>query len=307
MAIAGRDTYDNSVSLKKSVLDKLYYVDPTRCPVFMSSGDLVSKNTVYYHNAIDYTAPSAESAIAESADLSADTQPTETQYTNWTEINAVTYYTSTSMVSSAKNGGQIGTADEMVRMKREAMVTLKNKNEWSIINGTGNAGNNTPTPRRQKGLISLADSGCTANTALSTIGGTAGEVAWRSFLDGLNLVGGMMTGKTVALMAWSTKQSIHAWDGVADSYEGVASAGIIYDNVDVYVGTYGEIALKGHNLYPTTSIVVYDPAKLKKPWLTKTATRKLGIDGLTDKYSVYNELTLRYDTPTTLGRLNLTA
>lgn len=308
MAIAGRDSYDNAVSLKKNIQDKLHYVQTVDCPLFDSMRGGKAKGSIHYFNEVAYVAPTASDSRIEGYTLADETPPTEVQYTTYTEINSQGWTVSTTMQDGAKNGGTVGTSDEIARLKTEALEKLKMQNEWAIINGTTNAGANTPTARDMTGLIKWADSGYTANTALATLGvASAGEANWKAFLIALKAVGGLRGRKKVALMSWSNKQTISGWNGITDTVNADASGKKIYSYVDLYDSMMGTIMLKGHDLYPETSIVVFDPEIFRTMFLSNTKKRKLGTVKLGDSYHYYNEFATQYDKPKTLGRLNLTS
>ena len=307
MAIAGRDSYDNVLSTKKNIQDKLNYVVTVDCPMYDAGKAEKAKGSIEYFNEVVYTAISAESARAEAATLSDDTPPAESQYTHYTEINSEGWTVSTTMQSTAKNGGMVGTTDEVARLKMEALEYLKQKCEWSIVNGTTNAGANTPTARRMTGLVTWADEGYTAATASSTLGdASAGETNWKAFLIALKAAGGLRTRKKVALMSWTNKQTVSAWTGITDTVNADASGKKIYSYVDLYDSMMGTIMLKGHDFMPETSIALFDPEMLRLKFLTKTEKRKLGTTKLGDSYHYFNEFGVQYDKPTTLGKVNLT-
>lgn len=306
MAITGSDTYVTTGS-KKIPIDGLSYINSVVTPIFdMAKKGKPSVDINDYWNYVTYAVPTDSDARAEGATLTDDTEPTEAQFVNYTEVNSETYRVTSSLQARAKNGGQVGTADYIARRKREAAEKLKMKNEWAFLNNTGVAGDATPTARKQKGLITIAASGVTANIASATFGGAVGELAYKTHVDAIRAAGGVMAPKKAIMVSWANKTKMAAWVGRATQVQDVAGSGIINSDIDVYKCQYGSFAVMGHDLMPADKVLTFNPAEIEINPFDPTSTEENAVGKLFKEYAMSNELNIRYRPVSTLGLATLT-
>jgi hypothetical protein len=305
MAITQPNSYDNSTSLKKGIVDELSLIRTVVTPIWDVAKQEPVSTTTHYWNYVKLSAPTSSNAKSEGATLTAGTPSTETQFTQYTEVNARTFRVNSSMESMAKNGGLVGRTSEEVRLEKEARELLKTDCEWSFLNGAGAAGDTTPTARTMKGLITIAASGVTATAASATFSGTAGESAMEAHLIAVRAQGGLMGQKRLIYCSHTVKSAIRKWTGIATAVQTFAPDQKIYANVKIWESLFGPIQIEGHDLMPDTKVVTLDPNELVIEVLTPTRKDQNAVGALFTEYAVHNEMSIRYQPVASLGVVTL--
>ncbi len=307
MAIEGYDTITDTKGAKKSIIDKLSYIKTVETPIWDIAQRGVAENTTYYWNYVSYTAPSATGAKVQGATLTHETPETEYQFTQYTEINARTYRVTSSMESTAKNGGRVGRRSEVGRLKTESAEIVKMYCEWSYLNGSKGICDGSSTPAYMAGLNTIAASGVTpSDIASSTFGATNGEVAMEAHMIALRAAGGLMGKRKLIYLSYTQKNALKEWTGIATAVHTMASDQKIYSNVKVWETMYGPVQVAGHDLQPDDYVLTLNPDEIYIDVLTPSNSKVNAIGALFTEFAYNNETAVRYQKVASMGLATLT-
>jgi hypothetical protein len=239
------------------------------------------------------------------ADLTGDTPPTRTQYSNYIETNAQTAEVTDGMAAIARQGGEAGYKDLKAKSIADALVELKANIERSLINGVRSAGDATHKAQME-GLVPMAlRVGVTAYTA-DTGWGTSAEVTFREMLQNIRTAGGLRNpnNKFIALSSFVTKDAISAgFKGNATVVQNLAENGTVYTDVGIYSTQFGPVAFKGHDAMVDNKVIVLEKVFANIAVLQATEKKVLAMTGLAFKQSYTNYCTQAYEKPSLLGHM----
>lgn len=304
-------TGQGSVGQMKDVKDILYYVEGNGADIQMLATYTTAKGPVtHYWEELVYTQNTSNtSQKTEGQDLTADTPPTKTEYSNYLEENAESYYVSTRQVAAAQAGAIAGVKDSVKEAKKQSLIQLKGRLEASLMLGEADAGSNasTPTPAKMNGLMTMALAyGSTGYITTASFGTASGEAAFKGVLATMRSKGGLRGNRKAVVTSFYNKDLIGTWTGIATDVVTDASKGIVNSDVKEYSSQFGRITLMGNDVLGATAgadLAIFDIGDLNIAWLQKTGPLDLGKTGLATKFTNNNICTLQYTKPSTLGYL----
>lgn len=304
-AYGGQNTYAGNAAtgIFKDINDALYEIEGNDTVIMDNARSVMAKDKRHYWEELKFSMVTSNTEQrSEGATLSGDTPPTQTERSNYTEINSETYLASSTALAVAKRGGKAGVKDYYRTLRDQAVIELKGKVERSLLKGAADSGDNgtVPVARCMDGLVEMGkDIGTTGyNTNVS-----GGETNFRALLASMRAAGGLRRKRRVLLTSWNNKDLIGKnWTGISTVTQAVASDATIQGDVRIYVSQFGPIALQGHDSFATnTEMVIGEWEGVAVAWLENTVDEMLAKTALGISFDVHCENTLEYDKPSTLG------
>lgn len=222
-------TYDDS-NTKKSVMDVVTNIDPTKTP-FLSSLPKVQVGNTRFYWVGDTLAAAAENAAIEGAAHSYPTLTGATQYSNYTQIFKKSYVVSSSEIATTSHGIKDNKAYQLMKKSKEISKDI----ELALLCGTVVAGNSS-TARKLSGAIEFT----TTNSTTVVSGGTLTESLFNDLMQMTVDDGG---DPDKAYVPPVLKRGISAFTGNSTRFTSQSQTGAasLSNVVDRYRSDFGEV------------------------------------------------------------------
>jgi hypothetical protein len=296
---------------REDLIDKIFDISPTDCPVTKAIGTSTAKSTKHDWQTDSLAAASADNAVIEGDEYSYSAPSATTRVQNYTQIFRKTFIVSGTQESVNKAGRSSEVGYQAAKKSKE----IKRDLEASVCSNNASVAGNDTTARKMGGLRAWIET----NDVL----GVAGSPASGGYNSGTGVVDAATDGTarafTKALLDTAIKS---AYDNGGEpsmislgSFNKQVFSGFMADSAvaqqrrtvdgnsqatitaaaDVYVSDFGSLVVKANRFQRSRDALILDPEYASVAVLRKMKVDKPAKTGDAIKYAVIHECTLRVD------------
>lgn len=282
----------------------IFNISPTETPFTSKVGKTDAKNTYVEWQIDTLDAASADNAVVEGDDTSADAATTTTRVGNYTQLmDKVVQVSSTNQAVK-----QAGRKSELVMQTAKRGKELKRDIEMMALSFNASNAGNASTARKSGGVGAWLEtntdhgtggsvggfSGTTVSAPTAAIEANRRDLTEAMFKDIIAKCWNEGGDPTMVFANAKQKQAISGFNGIATLHRETSDKdnASILGAVDLYISDFGEHKVCASRFMPTTAIYCVDPDLWSISYLQEPKIKELSKTGHSDRRLLSAELTL---------------
>lgn len=270
-----------AIGNREDLTDTLVNISHDETPLYSGLDKVKAKGTLHEWQTDSLASPGVNAAV-EGADFNAGTVTPTVRLTNYTQINRKDI-----KISGTQQAVEhAGRDNEYNYQKAKQMKELARDIEYSLINGTANAGNAT-TARTLKGMLAWI----TTNVATSGAARALTEALYNAQVQAV--WAGTNSKPDTTFVHGFNKRAISGFTGgTGSTRQTQADEKKLVNTVDTYVSDFGTQVIVAHDLFPTDQAVITRKDKWRVAVLRPPHEEDIGQVGDSLVTMLVSELTL---------------
>lgn len=293
-------TYDAS-GIREDIADAVFNISPTETPFISSIGKGKAKNTYVEWQVDELDNATADNAVVEGDDTTADAVTATDRVGNYTQLmDKVVQVSSTNQAVK-----MVGRKGELSYQVAKRGKELKRDIEAMALSTNASAAGNASTARKSAGVGAWLETNTDHGPGGSAGGFSGGIVSAPT--DGTDRALDETMFKSVIASCWAEggnpslvfansaqKQAISGFSGIATLHRETSNKdkASILGAADIYISDFGEHSIVANRFMPTDCIYAIDPNYWELRYLQELGSKELSKTGHSDRRLLSVEVAL---------------